>query len=291
MGIKKNISENSFFYKLYLYYNLYIRHKALKKRRTYSQHEEDLFINNYFKDKDKGFYLDVGCYHPIMYSNTTLLHNRGWQGVNIDMNQTSIDLFNILRKKDKNICAAISNKKQETIQYFDHAFSPINSLDKKFSDIASKTISFNDHPKLNCHFDFERRNLIASKANVISVIDFQDLCIGPIGIDLAGILLDHYIVFDESFVKDSLALYKTKSSVDLNTDELFECFRWGGIQRNMRILGTLSKLYMNNNRTFRLNDLPMILDNLINILPNNWSCKNYMLDTIKPRLTEKLASL
>ena len=59
----------------------------------------------------------------------------------------------------------------------------------------------------------------------------------------------------------------------------------------MRILGTLSKLYMNNNRTFRLNDLPMILDNLINILPNNWSCKNYMIDTIKPKLTEKLASL
>ena len=48
---------------------------------------------------------------------------------------------------------------------------------------------------------------------------------------------------------------------------------------------------MNNNRTFRLNDLPMILDNLINILPNNWSCKNYMIDTIKPKLTEKLASL
>ena len=84
---------------------------------------------------------------------------------------------------------------------------------------------------------------------------------------------------------------KLNLAVDLNPDELFECFRWGGIQRNMRILGTLSRLYMNNNRSFRLNDLPMILDNLINILPNNWSCKNYMLDTIKPKLTEKLASL
>ena len=164
--------------------------------------------------------------------------------------------------------------------------------DKSILELSAATIkNLSDHPKLNCHFDFERRNLIASKANVISVIDFQDLCIGPIGIDLAGILLDHYLIFDESFVKDSLAFYKTKSAVDLNADELFECFRWGGIQRNMRILGTLSRLYINNKRSFRLNDLPMILDNLINILPNNWSCKNYMLDTIKPRLTEKLASL
>ena len=147
MGIKKKISENSFFYKLYLYYNLYIRQNALKKRLTYSQNQEDLFINNYFKDKNKGFYLDIGCYHPIMYSNTALLYNRGWEGTNIDMNQTSIDLFNILRKKDKNICVAISNTEQETTQYFDHAFSPINTLDKNFSDIAEKAISFNHHTK------------------------------------------------------------------------------------------------------------------------------------------------
>ena len=126
------ISKNSIFYKLYLYYNLYFRHKAFKKRETYSQNKEDLFINNYFKDKNNGFYLDIGCYHPIKYSNTALLYNKGWQGMNIDMNQTSIDLFNILRKKDINICAAISNENKEAIQYLDHSFSPINTLVKKF---------------------------------------------------------------------------------------------------------------------------------------------------------------
>ena len=88
-----------------------------------------------------------------------------------------------------------------------------------------------------------------------------------------------------------MALYKTKSSVDLNADELFECFRWGGIQRNMRILGTLSRLYLENDRAFRLNDLPMILDNLISIIPNDWTCKSYMIDTIKPKLKQKLAMI
>lgn len=164
--------------------------------------------------------------------------------------------------------------------------------DQSILELSNTVIrNLSDHPKLNCHFDFERRNLIASENNVISVIDFQDLCIGPIGIDLAGILLDHYLLFDETFVKDSLAFYKTKSSVNLNTDELFECFRWGGIQRNMRILGTLSRLYINDNRSFRLNDLPMILDNLISIIPDNWACKNYMIDIIQPKLTKKLASI
>ena len=34
------------FYKPYLYYNLYIRNKIHKKRPSYSQFKEDLFISN-----------------------------------------------------------------------------------------------------------------------------------------------------------------------------------------------------------------------------------------------------
>jgi aminoglycoside/choline kinase family phosphotransferase len=77
--------------------------------------------------------------------------------------------------------------------------------------------------------------------------------------------------------------------LSLDEDELYECFRWGGIQRNMRILGTLSRLYLEQNRSFRLNDLTMILDNLINIIPDGWSCKDYMIESIQPQLEKRLA--
>ena len=168
------ISESSIFYKPYLYYNLYIRYKALRKRNTYSQDQEDLFINDYFKDKNSGFYIDIGCYHPIKYSNTALLYNRGWHGINIDMNQTSIDLFNILRKRDKNICAAISNTSVETTQYFDHLFSPINTLDKKFSVIASKKFSIRKQTEKKIYtYKF---NQIIQKYNIkIKQIDFINI--------------------------------------------------------------------------------------------------------------------
>ena len=43
---------------------------------------EDLFIKDYFKDKKKGFYVDVGCYHPIHRNNTFLLYKTGWSGIN-----------------------------------------------------------------------------------------------------------------------------------------------------------------------------------------------------------------
>lgn len=148
---------NKFIYKSYLYYNLFFRNNILKKRNTYSQHREDIFLKKYFKKTKKGFYIDVGCYHPVKYSNTAWLYNYGWSGINLDMNKTSIDLFNIARPRDKNICAAISNKNKSTYAYFDRLLSPINTLNKKFSDFGSKNISFRKHKKVKINaykFDY-----------------------------------------------------------------------------------------------------------------------------------------
>ena len=132
MSLKKFFFKTKFTYKVYLYYNLYIRHKGFKKKTRYSQWNEDQFILEYFKDKEKGVYFDVGCFHPFMYSNTCLLHNKGWNGINIDINPVTIDLFNIARKKDVNLCTTIDEKKSEFKFYYDHPFSPVNTLDKEF---------------------------------------------------------------------------------------------------------------------------------------------------------------
>ena len=144
---KKNLTSNSLFYKPYLYYDIYIKNKYLKKRNSYSQHGEDSIIIEYFKDNGKGIYLDLGCYHPIKYSNTNLLFRNLWQGINIDMNPMTIDLFKIARPKDFNLCEAISNEEKKEIAYFDDYVSPINTLNKNFSDYASKKISLRTHKK------------------------------------------------------------------------------------------------------------------------------------------------
>ncbi len=139
--LKDKLKRGNLLYKPYLYYNLFIHHKCFLKREKYSQGEEDKFINYYFKNKLKGFYIDIGCYHPILYSNTAKLYNKGWSGINLDLNQTSIDLFNIVRKRDKNFCAAISNQNNDVNCYIDSNFSPLNSLNKKFSDYTIKKFS------------------------------------------------------------------------------------------------------------------------------------------------------
>ena len=73
--------------KIHLLHNIYIKHKYFIKKKSYSMDGEDLFIIDYFKHRKLGFYVDVGCYHPIHRNNTFLLHNKGWHGINIDIHK------------------------------------------------------------------------------------------------------------------------------------------------------------------------------------------------------------
>ena len=72
-------------------------------KKSYSISSVDLIIDRIFRDISKGIYIDVGCNHPIKYNNTYLLHKRGWTGINIDLDQTCINEFNTMRRKDHNI--------------------------------------------------------------------------------------------------------------------------------------------------------------------------------------------
>jgi FkbM family methyltransferase len=78
---------------------------------SFSQFGEDLSITRWVDELkiDKGTYLDIGAFHPVLWSNTLLLHKRGWSGVNIDMNPDKIHYFQTLRPNDDNLCCAISS--------------------------------------------------------------------------------------------------------------------------------------------------------------------------------------
>ena len=103
--------------KLHIIHSIYIKHKFFIKKKSYSMDNEDTAVLNYFKNKKNGFYVDVGCYHPIHWNNTHLLHTQDWSGINIDTSEFSIDLFNYMRPKDLNYNCAISNK-NEIIKLF-----------------------------------------------------------------------------------------------------------------------------------------------------------------------------
>ena len=122
----------------YFYYNFY-RPKIFFPKKTYSMYGEDLFINNYFKNKKNGIYLDVGAYHPLDGNNTYLLYKKkNWHGINIDVNPLSVELFQKARKFDLNINTAVSNKKGFVTLYFRKKINMLNTLSKKIARIRFK---------------------------------------------------------------------------------------------------------------------------------------------------------
>ena len=51
----------------------------------YSHAKEELIIRDFFHDRRGGFFLDVGCGHPIQDSNTYYLEKHlGWSGIGVD---------------------------------------------------------------------------------------------------------------------------------------------------------------------------------------------------------------
>ena len=93
--------------------------------------KEDLNIQDYFRNKKNGFYIDVGCFHPLDRNNTYLLYLNNWRGINIDISQFSIDLFNFLRPDDYNLKCAVSEKEQIVKIFFQKELSQLSTIDEE----------------------------------------------------------------------------------------------------------------------------------------------------------------
>ena len=122
------------------YFSILIKTLTYKKS-SYSYSSIDSLIQNIFKNINNGYYVDVGCGHPVKNNNTYLLSKKGWSGINIDLDQDNIDLFNIFRKKDLNISAAISDKKGETDLFFYHSKSALNTISEKNANYQSAKVN------------------------------------------------------------------------------------------------------------------------------------------------------
>ena len=126
--------------KIIKYLSIFLK-SLTHKRISYSYGGIDALVENIFKDKNKGFYVDIGCGHPIKNNNTYLLSKKNWFGVNIDLDIDNIDLFNIYRPSDLNITTAISDEVGEVDLFFYHSKSAINTINKQTADYQKAKIS------------------------------------------------------------------------------------------------------------------------------------------------------
>ena len=158
------------FYNIKLYLHL-LRYRGLKEKLQYSRWGEDSFLINYFKDTSNGRYIDIGAFHPFRGSNTYLLYKKGWSGINIDLNKTSIDLFKLARPNDINLNLAISDANKKIKVYQTKDLGKMNTIDPKFASIFLKNYHVRESCSYNLNDILYKYN--ASKNNRFELIDID----------------------------------------------------------------------------------------------------------------------
>ena len=175
----------NFVEKIYILQNIYLKNKFFLKKKTYSQYGEDLAVEKYLEEIDNGFYVDLGCFHPIQYNNTILLYQKGWRGINIDINEFSIKLFNFCRPDDLNLNLAVSDKNGEIDFYYQKKLSLLSTIKKSqcnFSfqgkinkkKILSQTLTkaLDDSKYKNRQIDFLDIDIEGADLDALKSLDF-----------------------------------------------------------------------------------------------------------------------
>ncbi len=167
-------------------------------------------------------------------------------------------------------------------------------IDEFYSIIISE---LKNHPQVISHYDFESRNLMSLSEEKVGVIDFQDALIGPLGIDLASLFKDLYFEWTDEEISNWLDFYVENSqiakSASLKSKDVKRMVDFASLQRQTRILGKLSQVFLNLNRSERLKDFKTILNYLMNTSSEYNETKRYsdFFKNLIPILEQRLKTL
>ena len=115
-------------------------------------------------------------------------------------------------------------------------------------------------PRVAVHRDWMPRNLMVSAPNP-GILDFQDAARGPIAYDVASLLRDAFISWDEEQELDWAVRYwqaARKAGLPVRDDfgEFWRELEWIGLQRHLKVLGIFSRLKHRDGKPAYCEDLP-----------------------------------
>ncbi len=147
-------------------------------------------------------------------------------------------------------------------------------LDKAYSYIVANNLA---SPSVYVHRDYMPRNLMApypellknaTPAQMLGVLDFQDAVYGPITYDIASLMRDAFLSWEEDFVLDVTIRYWQKAKaaglpmLDEWTDDFgtfYKAVEWMGLQRHLKILGIFARLTLRDGKPKYLADTPRFI--------------------------------
>ncbi|MGA0572005.1 aminoglycoside phosphotransferase family protein [Variovorax sp. VNK109] len=146
------------------------------------------------------------------------------------------------------------------------------TLDKTFALIIERNLAA---PQVYVHRDFMPRNLMVNPDGgraPLGVLDFQDAVYGPITYDIASLMRDAFLSWEEEFVLDvtvrywqkarAAGLFGTGDDAHAWADDFGEFYRgveWMGLQRHLKVAGIFARLTLRDGKAKYLADAPRFI--------------------------------
>jgi len=144
------------------------------------------------------------------------------------------------------------------------------TLTKAFDQIVAHNLAA---PSVFVHRDFMTRNLMqpVTASGPLGVLDFQDAVYGPVTYDIASLLRDAFISWEEDFVIDITVRYwekarksglvgaRSQSGWGDDFGEFYRGVEWMGLQRHLKVAGIFARLTLRDGKPRYLADAPRFI--------------------------------
>ena len=147
-----------------------------------------------------------------------------------------------------------------------------DKLNVIFEQIKASNLNSLDGARVYVHRDFMPRNLMIPNGSAVApadapplgVLDFQDAVYGPVTYDIASLMRDAFLTWEEDFVLDITVRYwqkARKAGLPVGDDfgEFYRAVEWMGLQRHLKILGIFARLTLRDGKPKYLADTPRFI--------------------------------
>ena len=142
-----------------------------------------------------------------------------------------------------------------------------STLDSTFKMLVAHNLA---SPSVFVHRDFMPRNLMmpTGAEAALGVLDFQDAVYGPVTYDVASLMRDAFLTWEEDFVLDVTIRYweKARKVGLLNYEDWHQDFgafyravEWMGLQRHLKVAGIFARLTLRDGKEKYLADAPRFI--------------------------------
>ena len=142
-------------------------------------------------------------------------------------------------------------------------------LDKTFKTIVQRNLAA---PSVYVHRDFMPRNLMMPHDPAeqrLGVLDFQDAVYGPVTYDIASLMRDAFLTWEEDVVLDVTIRYWERARKlglmdfeDWHNDfgAFYRAVEWMGLQRHLKVAGIFARLTLRDGKPKYLADAPRFIN-------------------------------